>query len=152
MPAGVNLTAAETGSNTVGGLGQRFIRIPSRLMNPVTGQLIAKYFPQVSTAAPINSTNGRLVDYFSSVPGTQRRDLGTIRVDHDFSARDKMYGVYNAQGFTGRSSAVVSPFIGLGLTLLDRQNQTLSLSETHLFNGNLINETRGGFWSGSVTL
>ncbi|MBI3473204.1 MAG: TonB-dependent receptor, partial [Candidatus Solibacter usitatus] len=101
-------------------------------------------FPQVNPAAPINATNGRLVDYFSSLPGTIRRNLGTLRVDHDFSDNDKLYAVYNAQSNAQRSSAVVSPFVGLGLTLNERTNQTLSLSETHL-HGGLINEIRGGF-------
>ncbi|MBI1791361.1 MAG: carboxypeptidase regulatory-like domain-containing protein, partial [Acidobacteria bacterium] len=58
VPANVQLTAAEIGSDTVGGQGARFIRIPQRLLNPTTGALIQKYFPQVNPAAPINATNG----------------------------------------------------------------------------------------------
>lgn len=144
VPAAIQLTADEIAQNTVGGLGQRFIKIPTRLLNPVTTTIVQKYFPQVSTGQPINPVNGRLVDYFSSVPGTQVRDLGTLRVDKDYT-RDKIYGVYNQQAFNGRTSAVVSPFTGLGLTLLDRSNQTLSLTETHLWGSNLVNEVRGGF-------
>ena len=34
---------------------------------------------------------------------------------------------------------VVSPFVGLGLTLNDRTNRTLSLSETHLFGTRVVN-------------
>lgn len=145
VPAGVTLSAAEVANDTVGGLGQRFIRFPSRLMNSSTSALIQKYFPAASVNAPINATTGALTDYFNSVPGTQRRDLGTIRVDHDFSDRDKVYGVYNAQAFIGAQNAVVAPFTGLGLTQLDRTNQTLSLSYTHIFKNGAINEARGGF-------
>jgi hypothetical protein len=145
VPANVTLTAAEIASNTVGGNGLRFIRIPQRLLNPVTAKLIQTYFPQVNTAAPINAANGRLVDYFNSLPGSTVRDLGTIRVDHDFSPRDKIYGVYNGQSQDGRTAAVVSPYVGLGLTLNERTNQTLSVAETHLFGTRTINEFRAGF-------
>src|SRR5262249_27487161 len=133
VPAGITLTAAEIASNTVGGLGQRFVQIPQRLLNPVTQKVIQLYFPQVNPARPINPANGRLRDFFTSLPRQQIRDLGTIRVDHDFSERDKLSAVYNGQGFNDRSGAVVNPFVGLGLTLLDRSNQTLSLSHTHVF-------------------
>ena len=66
VPAGYQLTAAEIATNTVGGLGKQFITIPQRLLNPVTGALIKKYFPQVNPNAPINPTNGRLIDFFDS--------------------------------------------------------------------------------------
>lgn len=146
VPAGVTLTDDEKAQNTVGGLGQRFIRIPTRLLSPYTSALIKNYYPQnVSTSAPINASNGRLIEYFTNLPGTQRRDLGTMRVDHDFSERDRLYGVYNVQQFTGQTAPVVAPFLGLGLTQNERSNHTFSLSETHLFTPSLINEARGGF-------
>lgn len=145
VPAAVNLTAAEVANNTVGGLGLRFTRLPSRLLNPVTQSLINNYFPKVSTASPINSTNGRLVNYFSSVPGMLVRNLGTLRIDKDFTARDKMYAVYNAQSQNSQNTAVLGAFTGLGLTLNERTNETLSLSETHLVGTNIVNEVRGGF-------
>ena len=145
VPAGVQLTAAEVAQNTVGGAGQRFISIPQRLLNPITSKFLQMYFPTVGSSAPINSTNGRLLDYFNIVPGTQRRHLGTIRVDHDFSDKDRMYVVYNAQDYNDRRTPVVSPFLALGLTALERSNQTLSVSHTHVFGGTFVNEVRGGF-------
>ncbi|MGH9843959.1 MAG: hypothetical protein ACREEM_34930 [Blastocatellia bacterium] len=140
----MTLTPAEIANDTVGGLGARFIRIPQRLLNPTTAAIIQKYFPQASPAAPINASNGRLVDFFQSLPGRSRRNLGTLRVDHDFSDRDKIYAVYNDQRLASRESPVASPFTGFGLINFDRSNQTLSISETHLL-GNVINEARGGF-------
>ena len=145
VPAGIALTAAEIGQNTVGGLGNQFIRIPSRLLNPTTTKLVQLYFPQTSTAAPINATNGRLVDYFTNLPSTTRRNLGTIRIDHDFRDADRFYAVYNAQNQNWTSGAVVSPFLPFGLTKNERSNHTLSLSETHLFSPRVVNEVRGGF-------
>lgn len=148
VPAGVTLTPQEISANTVGGLGERFIRIPQRLMNPTTSKLVQLYFPVTSPGAPINATNGRLVDYFNTLPGTLRRDLGTLRVDHDFRDSDRFYAVYNAQrqDFSNTPTGVVAtPFTPLGLTQNDRRNHTLSLSETHLFSARIVNEVRGGF-------
>ena len=49
------MTAAEVAANTitVGGT-QRFVTIPTRLLNPVTTALIKNYFPTSSPDAPIN--------------------------------------------------------------------------------------------------
>ncbi|WP_321473835.1 TonB-dependent receptor [uncultured Paludibaculum sp.] len=145
VPASISLTAAEIAQNTVGGLGQQFITIPSRLLNPVVAKMIQTYFPATSTSAPINAANGRLAAFYTNIPGTLDRNLGTIRVDHDFNARDRIYGVYNAQSQEQANSAVVSPYTPLGLTQNSQSNQTLSLSEVHLFGDTVVNEVRAGF-------
>jgi hypothetical protein len=145
VPAGVVLTAQEIAQDTVGGLGTQFIRIPSRLMNPVTTKLVQLYFPPMSAAAPINAANGRLTDFFTNLPGTTRRNLGTLRVDHDFSDKDRFYAVYNAQNTNFATSMIASPFTPLGQVLNERRNDTVSLSETHLFSLRIVNEVRGGF-------
>ena len=145
VPASVSLTPTEIAQNTVGGLGQQFITIPSRLLNPVTQKILSMYYPTTSVNAPITASNGRLTDWATNLPGTQRRDLGTVRVDHDFNDRDRMYGVYNVQAQIYANSMVVSPFTPLGLTQNDRRNHTLSLTENHTFSSTIVNEVRGGF-------
>jgi hypothetical protein len=145
VPAGISLTPTEIAQNTVDGAGVRFNTIPQRLLNPVTAKLVQSYFPQISTSAPINSSNGRLVEYSTNVPGTSVRNLGTMRVDHDFRESDRMYVVYNAQSQVSANSAVVAPFLPLGLTQNDRRNDTVSISEIHMFAPTVINEARGGF-------
>lgn len=145
VPAGVTLTATEIAQNTVDGQGLVFTKIPQRLMNPIVGNFIQKYFPATSMSAPINKSNGRLVEYATNLPGTLRRDLGTLRIDHDFTESDRIYGVYNVQAVTSATSMVVSPFVPLGLTQNERKNHTLSISEIHMFTPTLINEARGGF-------
>jgi carboxypeptidase family protein len=146
LPANVALTDAELAANTIVVDGtRRFITIPSRLLNPAAAALINTYFPQTSVNAPINAGNGRLVDYFQNLSGRSERDLGTVRIDHDLTAKDKLAAVYNIQPRQQASSAVVSPYVGLGLTNNDQTNHTLSLSHTHIFADNLINEARGGF-------
>ncbi len=145
VPAGVQLTPAEVSQYTVGGLGNQFIKIPARLLNPITTKLIQTYFPVTSASAPINPNNGRLVDYFTNQPTQLVRDLGTIRADHDFRESDRMYAVYSGQGQTWTSGLVVAPYVPLGLTQNVRRNDTLSVSETHLFTPQIVNEARGGF-------
>src|SRR5204863_5795476 len=133
VPAAVTLTAAEVASDTVGGLGKQFITIPQRLINPVTASLIKQYFPQVNPNAPINPNNGRLVDFFDSKPGLAIRNLGTMRLDHNFNEKNVTYLVYNVSNQDSATSPVLSPYTGLGLTQNERLNHTLSVSYTHLF-------------------
>ncbi len=146
LPAGVTLTPEEIANNTVlVGSTRRFTRIPQRLLNPTTQAFIKNYFPATSVNAPINPANGRLVDFFENKTGQLVRDLATLRVDHDLTSKDKISGVYNTQFVDQSNAAVVSPFVGLGLRHDDRSNHTLSLSYTHIFSDNIINEARGGF-------
>lgn len=145
VPAGVTLTSDEIANDTVGGLGKQFITIPQRLLNPVTAKMIQMYFPQVNAAAPVNPSNGRLVDFFNSSPGRLTRDLGTLRLDHNFSEKDIVSAVFNIQSRNSATSYVQAPFTGLGLTQNNLTDHTLSLSHTHLFTPSLVNELRGGF-------
>jgi hypothetical protein len=146
VPAGTQLTPQEMADDTVGGLGQQFIRIPSRLLNPNVQALISTYFPKIDPTIPINSSNGRLGELFQTLmPSLVTRDVGTLRADHDFSDRDHIYGVYTGQAFVGGSSAVRSPFTGLGLTQRDVRTNTLSGSYVRTIRNNIINEARGGF-------
>jgi hypothetical protein len=150
VPAGVTLTPEEIATDTycVGwpnctGTG---VLIPSRLLNPNVQQLISKYFPKIDPSIAINTQNGRIGDLFqTSMPSNTTRDLGTLRIDHDFSDRDHVYGVYNAQAFSGGNSTVRSPFTGLGLTQQERRTRTLSGSYVRTIRNNIINEARGGF-------
>lgn len=152
VPAGVTLTPSEMATDTVavtdssGDTTQRFIQIPSRLLNPTVQQLISTYFPKVGLSAPINPGNGRIIGGYQTIlPGNSVQDRGTLRVDHDFSERSHLYGVYNASAQVDATAPVVSPYTGLGLTQNDRRNNTVSLSFTHAFRATIVNEARGGF-------
>lgn len=124
----------------------RFVRIPSRLLNPTVQALINTYFPKIGLGTPINPVNGRIPGGFQTIlPGNSIQDIGTLRLDHDFSERNHLYGVYNASAQTDATNAVVSPYTGLGLTRDDRRNNTVSLSYTHTFKDTVVNEARGGF-------
>jgi hypothetical protein len=118
--------------------------IPSRLLNPTVQNLITTYFPHIGTGAPIDG-NGRVPGFQTILPGRSVLDLGTLRVDHDFSDRDHVYAVYNASANTTARNLVQSPYTGLGLTQNVRRNDTLSVSYTRAFTNNVVNEARGGF-------
>lgn len=146
------LTQQETAADTEmvtdcsGNTTQRFIQIPSRLLNPTVQKLISSYFPKIGLGAPINPRNGRIIGgYQTTLSGSSVQDNGTLRLDHDFSDRNHLYGVYNVSNQIAASAPVVNPFTGLGLTKNDRRNNTVSLSFTHSFTTTMVNETRGGF-------
>ena len=139
------MTAQEIATDTVGGAGQQFIQIPSRFLNPTVQNLINTYFPKIGTTAPIDSSTGRVPGYQTLLPGRSVQDLGTLRVDHDFSEKDHFYVTYNAAAQTFATNLVQAPYTGLGLTQNERRNNTISASYTHVINNNLVNEARGGF-------
>jgi hypothetical protein len=153
VPPGTTLTPTEIATDTycVGwpsctGDGTQFVKIPSELLNSNVQQLISKYFPKIDPSIGVNTSNGRIGQLFQTLMSTlTTRDLGTLRVDHDFSDRDHVYGVYNVQEFSGGSSPVRSPFTGLGLTQQQRRTHTLSGSYVRTIRNNVINEARGGF-------
>jgi Carboxypeptidase regulatory-like domain/TonB dependent receptor len=145
VPAGTVLTPQEIATDTVGGAGLQFIQIPSELLNPSVQTLITKYFPHIGLAAPIDSTTGRIPAFQTQVPGRDTLDTGSLRLDHDFSDKDRVYASYNTSAETSATSPVVSPYLGLGLTKNNRQNQTVQISYTRIFKPTLVNEARGGF-------
>jgi hypothetical protein len=140
------LSSSEIASDTVMVNGTlRFIKIPDRLLNPVTTKLISLYYPKIGMSAPINPANGRIPSYSTSIPGQSGQDMASLRIDHDFNEANHLYGVYHVSSYIGALNPVVKPFTGLGLTQTDRRNDTLSLSYSHVFSPSIVNEARGGF-------
>jgi len=138
------LTAQELATNTVlVGSTRRFITIPQRLLNPIALNVMA-YYPHTNPATPLNNANGQ-IRFIQNISSLLTRDLSTLRVDHDFSSKDKFYAVYNYQIRNGQRAMVLSPLTGFGLRAQHQNNHTLSLSYTHIFSNSVINEARGGF-------
>jgi hypothetical protein len=142
IPDDVTLTPEEIANDTAGG---RFITIPSRLLNPTVQSLIGTYFPKIGLGAHINSSTGRIPDYLSNLSTPSVQDVGTLRVDHDFSEKDHVFVTYNGSARTFSQNLVQSPYSGLGLRQNYRRNNTVSLSYTRAFNNNVVNEARAGF-------
>ena len=116
-----------------GRAGQAVHPDPAAPAQSDTSKLVQTYFPQTSTAAPINAANGRLVDYFTNLPGTTRRNLGTIRVDHDFREADRFYAVYNAQNTNFATPPWSARSCRWGSRRTNAATRRCPLSETHLF-------------------
>lgn len=141
------MTAQEIADDTDSSTGTvRFVTIPSRLLNSSTHAMINTYFPKIGIGAPINSSNGRIIGGYQTIlPGRSTLDTGVLRLDHDFSERDHLYGVYNISSQISAQNPVVNPYTGLGLIQVDRRNNTIALSYSHMFSTNFVNELRGGF-------
>src|SRR5205085_1317037 len=139
------LTAAELASNTVlTGSTRRFLSIPSRLLNPIALNILNGYYPHSSPSAPFSATTGRLTDFAQRFGGLLTRDLATLRLDHDFSDKDKFYAVYNFQARNGNRGLVANPLPAFGLLSQHQTNHTVSLSYTRIFSNSFVNELRGG--------
>jgi Carboxypeptidase regulatory-like domain len=145
VPSNVSLTPSEIATDTIGGLGQQFITIPQRLINPITEKLITMYSPSIGNSAPINPVNGLIPSYSTSVKGTNSQNMGDLRIDHDFNDANRLYGVYHGSSQDTATSPVSAPYTGLGLLHNTRLNSTLSLSYTHVFSSRFVNEVRGGY-------
>src|SRR5437867_6743396 len=141
------LTPSEVANNTTGtGATQRFISIPTRLLNPIALNIMNGYYPHTNPLTDYNHANGRLRSFVRNIPGLLTRDLSTLRIDHDFSPRDKFFAVYNYQIVAGEQRALaVSRLPVFGLRSQHQNNHTLSLSYTRLVSNSLVNELRGGF-------
>ena len=71
-----------------------------------------------------------------------REDFGTTRVDHIFSDRDTLSGVYTIDDGANRNATVFNPW-STDITTL--REQVLSLEETHIFSPSFLNTARFGF-------
>lgn len=139
------LTPDELANNTfLTGTTRRFNSIPSRLLNPIAINLLNGYYPHANPATPFSATTGRLTDFAQTFAGLLTRDLATLRVDHDFSDKDKFYAVYNFQTRNGNRGLVASPLPAFGLLSQHQSNHTVSLSYTRIFSNSFVNEARGG--------
>jgi len=85
---------------------------------------------------------GGIAEVFSSPLQTIREDFGTARVDHIFSQRDTLAGIYTIDDGQDFTATPLDPFSSDAVTL---REQVLSLEETHVFSPALVNNARVGF-------
>ncbi len=88
--------------------------------------------------APINCG---IAEVFSSPLQTIREDFGTARVDHIFSQRDTLSGIYTVDDGQDFTATPLDPFSSDVMTL---REQVVSLEETHVFSPALVNSVRVG--------
>ena len=78
----------------------------------------------------------------SSPLQTIREDFGTARVDHVFSRKDSLSGVYTADDGADFTPTTANPY---STDLLNLREQVVSLEETHVVSPMLLNTARFGY-------
>jgi hypothetical protein len=96
-------------------------------------------WPTAPAGAP--DFNG-IAEVFSSPLQTIREDFGTLRIDHIFSQKDSLAGVYTIDDGSDFTATPANPFSSDVVTL---REQVFSLEETHVFSPNLLNTARVGY-------
>jgi len=92
------------------------------------------------TTLPANACG--IAQVFSSPLQTIREDFGTPRVDHIFSSRDTLSGIYTIDDGDDFTATPLDPFSADVVTL---RSQVASLEETHVFSSSLLNSARFGY-------
>ncbi len=83
-----------------------------------------------------------IAQVFSSPLQTIREDFGTARLDHVFSSRDSLAGVYTIDDGDDTTATTANPY---STDLLTLREQVVSVEETHSFSSSTLNVARIGF-------
>ncbi|HTQ62912.1 MAG TPA: carboxypeptidase regulatory-like domain-containing protein [Candidatus Solibacter sp.] len=102
-------------------------------------QPLLNLWPIAPAGAP--DFNG-IAEVFSSPLQTIREDFGTVRLDHIFSEKDTLSGVYTIDDGRDVTATPANPYSTDIVTL---REQVLSLDETHVFSRKLLNTARLGY-------
>ena len=102
-------------------------------------QPLLSLWPTAPAGAP--DFNG-IAEVFSSPLQTIREDFGTVRVDHIFSQKDLLAGIYTVDDGRDITATPANPYSS---DILNLREQVLSLEETHIFSASLVNTARIGY-------
>ncbi len=102
-------------------------------------QPLLNLWPIAPAGAP--DFNG-IAQVFSSPLQTIREDFGTARVDHIFSSRDVLSGIYTVDDGGDVTATIADPY---STDIMNLREQVASLQWTHTFSPNLINVARFGY-------
>ena len=111
----------------------------SRAATVASAQPLLNLWPTAPAGAP--DFNG-IAEDFSSPLQLIREDFGTARVDHIFSPRDSLSGVYTVDDGGDVTATPLDPYSS---DILNLREQVISLEETHIFSPGLLNTARVGF-------
>ena len=95
-----------------------------------------------AAAGTVNGVPVGIATVFSSPLQTIRENFGTVRVDHIFSAKDSLAGIYTVDDGGDVTATPANPYSS---DILNLREQVLSLDETHIFSASLLNTARFGF-------
>jgi hypothetical protein len=102
-------------------------------------QPLLNLWPTPPVGAP--DFNG-IAEVFSSPLQRIREDFGTARLDHIFSPRDSLAGVYTIDDGGDVTATIIDPF---STDVMNLRQQVFSLEETHIFSPYTLNIARIGF-------
>lgn len=107
-------------------------------------QPLLNLWPQSSIEAcpPTAPPPCGIAEFFSSPLQTIREDFGTLRVDHNFSERDTLAGVYTIDDGGDVTATPANPY---STDILNLRAQVVSLEETHIFSPAVLNTARFGY-------
>lgn len=112
---------------------------------PSSGSMFVGISPLIN-AWPAPSPNGTdfggIAQSFSNPLQTIRDDFGTTRVDHIFSGKDSLAGVYTIDDSADVTPTTADPF---SQDVESLREQVLSVQETHVFSSTLLNIARFGY-------
>src|SRR6267154_2547111 len=92
--------------------------------------------------SPSDKDFNGIAEVFSSPLQTIREDFGTVRLDHNFSARDSLAGIYTVDDGGDVTATPANPY---STDILNLRAQVFSLEETHVFSPTLLNLARTGY-------
>ncbi len=108
-------------------------------------QPLLNLWPTPSATDPDFSTPKNpdgIAEIFSSPLQTIRENFSTVRVDHTFSGKDSLAGIYTIDDGADVTATPVNPYSS---DILNLRAQVFSLEETHVFSPSLLNLARVGF-------
>lgn len=118
-------------------------------VSPAGRAILQKFFPTPNLPGTFN---GWFNNFQTHSPFAFNERTGDARIDHEFSAKDRLSVVYHYLDF---NSLTADPFSGATSVpgagdadqgdKEDSRNQELSVTETHLFSNRFINEFRFGY-------
>ena len=141
----------QTGVDLVPDANARNGMLPCALVSPVpnpcpsTGLAFVGVSPLINLwPAPTQGAPdfGGISEAFNTPLQTLRDDFGTTRIDHNFSEKDFLSGVYtidDSAGFTPTSTNLYSADVE------SLREQVASIEETHVFSPTLLNTARVGY-------
>ena len=128
--------------------------IPANRVSAAGRAILQNFFPPPNTAGTLN---GYFSNYVVSQPYRFNSNTVDLRVDHNFSSNDRLSATYHYVPFNILSQdrfAGDIPVSGGGSADIadseDSTNQSLAISETHIFSGSMVNEFRFGFYRSSL--
>jgi len=141
----------QTGVDLVPDANARSGYLPCKLVTPVPNPCPTSGLAFVGVSPLINAWPtptagapdfGGISEAFNNPLQTIRDDFGTVRLDHIFSGKDTLSGVYTVDDSVDFTPTSTNAYSADAETL---REQVVSLQETHVFSGSLINVARVGF-------